>query len=453
MSADRPRQPPVGQTALIMRPTSRVDFKIAAQQVIAAKKSPHTRAAYTRDLDGWLLFCGHERIDPKSPTLSDATHYRDSLIGSEDTRRRRLASLSTIYSTLRKLPDEHNRPIVSTNPFHPEILAWPKAGKVLKSRRISDDQAIAIVQAASENARDFAVLCLLRDTGWRRTAIASLPRSNYDGRRVYNRQKGDKEQEVELPDETVAAIDRWLRERRTSDYLFPADDNDGHVQPGHDQPDHRSLGEADRPRSPPTQLPRAVPTRRTRCRPARVRDPGRRGALQLGHDRALRRQGPRHGRRAPGRAVPPAASRETMKLLLVQRRLLERAARHTRGRVVGNDDRACALLVEHGLLKPDGFNRVGSMFKITAAGRKAIVKVPKGDPAVPRTTKKTPRSQPRVALAFKACKDGSLIIHAEWPDGRGEHWWDSEPIRIEPHRVSDVLSACGDALAKKPRVR
>lgn len=232
MSADRPRQPPVGQTALIMRPTSRVDFKIAAQQVIAAKKSPHTRAAYTRDLDGWLLFCGHERIDPKAPTLADATHYRDSLIGSEDTRRRRLASLSTIYSTLRKLPDEHNRPIVSTNPFHPEILAWPKAGKVLKSRRISDDQAIAIVQAASENARDFAVLCLLRDTGWRRTAIASLPRSNYDGRRVYNRQKGDKEQEVELPDETVAAIDRWLRERRTSDYLFPADDNDGHVNPG-----------------------------------------------------------------------------------------------------------------------------------------------------------------------------------------------------------------------------
>lgn len=219
------------ETALVPRPTSRIDFKIAAQQVIAAKKSPHTRDAYMRDLEGWLAYCAHERIDPKTPTLADATQYRDALIGSEDTRRRRLASMSTIYHTLRKLPDERGRPIVAANPFHPEILAWPKAGKVLKSRRISDDQAIAIMTAASEHARDHAVLCLLRDTGWRRAAIASLPHANYDGRRVFNRQKGDKEQEVELPDDSIAAIERWLAERRTSDYLFPAGDGDGHLHP------------------------------------------------------------------------------------------------------------------------------------------------------------------------------------------------------------------------------
>ena len=226
-----PSHPTKATSAIVARPASRVDFKNAARQVIAAKKSPHTRDAYTRDLDGWLSFCAHEQIDLKIPTLADATHYRDALIGSEDTRRRRLASLSTIYSTLRKLPDEHGRPIVGSNPFHPGILAWPRAGKVLKARRISDDQAIAIMRAASGHARDHAVLCLLRDTGWRRTAIASLPRANYDGRRVFNRQKGDKEQEVELPDDSVAAIDRWLGERRTSGYLFPADDGDGHMHP------------------------------------------------------------------------------------------------------------------------------------------------------------------------------------------------------------------------------
>ncbi len=217
--------------ALVVRPASRVDFKRAALDVIKAKKSPHTRAAYKRDLEGWLAFCAHERIDPKTPTLADATQYRDMLIGSEDTRRRRLASMSTIYSTLRKLPDEHQRPIVGANPFHPEILAWPRAGKVLKARRISDDQATAILDGASGHARDHALLHLLRDTGWRRTAIASLPRANYDGHRVFNRQKGDKEQEVELPDDSIAAIDRWLSARRTSDYLFPADDGDGHMHP------------------------------------------------------------------------------------------------------------------------------------------------------------------------------------------------------------------------------
>lgn len=231
MSADRTRPPSSGQTSLITRPTSRINFKIAAQQVIDAKKSPHTRSAYTRDLEGWIAFCAEHRIDPKTPTLSDATLYREALLGSEDTRRRRLATMSTIYSTLRKLSDEHGRPIVGANPFHPEILAWPKAGKVLKSHRITDAQATAILQAASGNARDHAVLRLLLDTGWRRTAIASMPRANYDGHRVFNRQKGDKEQEVELPDVTIAAIDRWLRQRRTSDYLFPAKDGEGFLHP------------------------------------------------------------------------------------------------------------------------------------------------------------------------------------------------------------------------------
>lgn len=218
-------------SSIVVRPTSRIDFKVVAIQVINAKKSVHTRDAYTRDLEGWLTFCEHARIDPKAPKLADSTLYRDSLIGSEDTRRRRLASMSTIYSTLRKLRDEHGRPIVASNPFHPEVLSWPRAGRVLKAHRISDDQAVAIVQAAVGSARDHALLCLLCDTGWRRTAVASLPRANYDGHRVYNRQKGDKEQEVELPDLTIVAIDRWLGERRTSDYLFPADDGDGHMHP------------------------------------------------------------------------------------------------------------------------------------------------------------------------------------------------------------------------------
>ena len=218
-------------SSIVVRPTSRIDFKAVAIQVINAKKSWHTRDAYTRDLEGWLAFCEHGKIDPKAPKLADSTLYRDSLIGSEDTRRRRLASMSTIYSTLRRLRDEHGRPIVASNPFHPEVLSWPRAGRVLKAHRISDDQAVAIVQASIGNARDHALLCLLCDTGWRRTAVASLPRANYDGHRVYNRQKGDKEQEVELPDLAIAAIDRWLGERRTSDYLFPADDGDGHMHP------------------------------------------------------------------------------------------------------------------------------------------------------------------------------------------------------------------------------
>jgi len=53
----------------------------------------------------------------------------------------------------------------------------------------------------------------------------------------------------------------------------------------------------------------------------------------------------------------------------------------------------------------------------------------------------------REALAIEACADGALILYAELPDG------DGEPIRIEPPRVSAVLAACGDALARKPSTR
>ena len=49
--------------------------------------------------------------------------------------------------------------------------------------------------------------------------------------------------------------------------------------------------------------------------------------------------------------------------------------------------------------------------------------------------------------AFEACEDGSLIIYATMPDG------DGEPIRIKPHRVTAMLAACGDALARKPGTR
>lgn len=58
----------------------------------------------------------------------------------------------------------------------------------------------------------------------------------------------------------------------------------------------------------------------------------------------------------------------------------------------------------------------------------------------------------RDALSFEARKDGALIIYVTPPTG-AEHWWDGAPIRIEPDRVSAVLAACGDALAKKASIR
>jgi integrase/recombinase XerD len=224
MASQLVRFSPGGELA---RPAPRVDFEQAARAVINAKRSKHTRDAYSRDLAGWISFCEVAAIDPSRATIDDATKFRDDLTGADDSRRRRLATLSSIYKTLHRAGG-----VVIGNPFHPGILAWPVAGTVLKAHRIDEDQGSRIVAAAAEHSRDHAVLCLLYDTGWRRSAVAMIRRANYRNGRVFGRGKGGKELEVELPPSSVAAIDRWLSEVRVSDYLFPARDGEGHLHPG-----------------------------------------------------------------------------------------------------------------------------------------------------------------------------------------------------------------------------
>jgi integrase/recombinase XerD len=224
MASQLVRFSPVGELA---RPAAHVDFEQAARAVIKAKRSKHTRDAYSRDLAGWIAFCETESIDPAGATIVDSTKFRDQLAGADDSRRRRLATLSSIYKTLHRAGG-----VVRGNPFHPGILAWPIAGTVLKSHRIDEDRGERIVSAAAKHSRDHAVLCLLYDTGWRRSAVAMIRRSNYRNGRVFGRGKGGKELEVELPPSSVAALDRWLGEARISDYLFPARDGEGHLNPG-----------------------------------------------------------------------------------------------------------------------------------------------------------------------------------------------------------------------------
>jgi integrase/recombinase XerD len=215
-------------TAELVLPTDpgRAAFERAAGDVIAAKSSPATRYAYGRDLAGWLTFCQLCTVDPCRATLHDAARYRDALQGSADTIRRRLATLSSIYRTLRRAG------VAAGNPFHPEALTWPTPGQVLKAARITEAQAQAILLAAENVPRDAAVLRLLYDTGWRRTVVAELPRANYRDGRVYSRGKGGKEVEAELPAITIAALERQLAEARASAYVFPAEGPnaaDGHL--------------------------------------------------------------------------------------------------------------------------------------------------------------------------------------------------------------------------------
>lgn len=48
-------------------------FEQAAHALIAAMRSPHTRAAYAADLARWIAFARVADFDPASATLMDAT--------------------------------------------------------------------------------------------------------------------------------------------------------------------------------------------------------------------------------------------------------------------------------------------------------------------------------------------------------------------------------------------
>jgi hypothetical protein len=62
------------------------------------------------------------------------------------------------------------------------------------------------------------------------------------------------------------------------------------------------------------------------------------------------------------------------KLTPSQRRVLEFAARHPFGRVVGGDLRIRTLLSDLGLIEPDGYLRLMHLYKITDAGRRVAAK-------------------------------------------------------------------------------
>lgn len=212
-----PMNPPLAITR-----RGHLDFERAALALIAAKRSPHTRAAYRRDLQRWLAFCDSEGIDPVAPPLNGTTMFRDHLATlSNESARRVLAAMSAVYRGLLR------GGAVRSNPFHPAVLSWPVATALPKARLVSDEHALAMIEHAEADgdrrrgARDAAILRLLYDTGLRRSSVATIIRTKYKRNSVETTVKGAKEAELELPSSSTEAIDRWLEVAPESPYLFP----------------------------------------------------------------------------------------------------------------------------------------------------------------------------------------------------------------------------------------
>ena len=231
MTKDLVHQPRGGE----LGPRLHLGFERAAQAVISAKRSPHTKAAYRRALAKWLAFCDEEGVNPAMPTLEDVTEWRDALEAryANESSRLHIAAMSSVYKTL------HRGKAVPGNLFHPAMLAWPPANTLGATRAVTDEVANKMIVAAAtppatrnpaaatvnvrSGARDVAILRLLYDTGLRRSSVAAIQRETYDPETGIVRAvvKGEKDVELELPASANEAVQRWLEVAPPSPHLFP----------------------------------------------------------------------------------------------------------------------------------------------------------------------------------------------------------------------------------------
>ena len=239
--------------------------------------SPHTEAAYRRDLDALVAFCDGEkiadwkRIDSHHVRTFAAREHRDGL-GPRSVQRR-LSALRGFFNYLIREKALEANPAV-------EIRA-PKAAKRLP-KTLDVDQVASLLSRKPTDAlsrRDLAMLELLYSSGLRLAELAGLDVTDLDlaDRTVRVLGKGSKTRVLPVGGKAVTALRAWLGERRAH-----AKDGTGALFIGQERPParrardpeaHRPLGGRQRPQrarapAPPAPFLRDAPAR-VEPRPAR----------------------------------------------------------------------------------------------------------------------------------------------------------------------------------------
>ena len=187
--------------------------------------SEHTRAAYRRDIIGWLTWCAAHQLDPLHATFLHVNTYARALENTIDPRTartlaattvaRKLSALSSWYDFLTRLGAVATNPVAGAD--RPPVDR-DHSGTV----GLSPTEVDALL-AAADNAtgpaadRTRAVLALLADLGLRVGELVSL---NLDDlgyerghRSVRFTGKGGRPRRRALTPGTAAAIDTYLASR------------------------------------------------------------------------------------------------------------------------------------------------------------------------------------------------------------------------------------------------
>jgi site-specific recombinase XerD len=192
------------------------DTPTAATARWLATKADNTRAAYIRDLKGWLDFCDRIGIDPLTARKRHADTYLTTLTHlAPSTRERHWSALCSWYKYLADCELAAVRPFTASS--------RPKVDRSTSATRFLDEPEglalLGVVDRAVTNGgpdalRNAAILRLMLTIGVRVTEVCTLTVASlgYQGglRRIRLRVKGGKTLDRALPDDTGEAIDLYL---------------------------------------------------------------------------------------------------------------------------------------------------------------------------------------------------------------------------------------------------
>ena len=191
----------------------------AAEQVTEAwlanrRLSEHTRAAYRRDVAGWLAWCGERGVEPLRASFLDVNAYARGLEAqalAASTVARKLSGLSSWYDFLVKVRAVPANPVGGAD--RPYVNRDHSATVGLSAEEV--DALIAAAERAGPRSR--AVITVLADLGLRVGELVGLDLADLGWERGHRTVrfvgKGGRQRRRVLTAGAAAALDEYVRVR------------------------------------------------------------------------------------------------------------------------------------------------------------------------------------------------------------------------------------------------
>ena len=192
--------------------------------------SEHTRAAYRRDVGGWLDWCRARELDPLRATFIHVNAYARELEREQTpaTVARKLSGLSSWYGFLTKIGGVAANPVVGAD--RPRVARDHSATVGLAAAEVDALLAAAEADHGPSSVRTYAVIAILADLGLRVGELVGLDIDDLGYERGHRSirfvGKGGAHRRRALTPASTAAVETYLLHRSMSE-AHPVDELTG----------------------------------------------------------------------------------------------------------------------------------------------------------------------------------------------------------------------------------